>query len=52
MCHSFQRGTMQMYQIREVNSGRKSKKVVYYTIKTDLKFYLSITYKIIIQLKK
>ncbi len=43
MCHSFQRGTMQMYQIREVNSGRKSKKVVYYTIKTDLKFYLSIT---------
>ncbi len=52
MCHSFRRGTMQMYQIREVNSGRKSKKVVYYTIKTDLKFYLSITYKIIIQLKK
>ncbi len=41
-----------MYQIREVNSGRKSKKVVYYTIKTDLKSYLSMIYKIIIQLKK
>ena len=28
MCHSFRRGTMQMYQIREANSGGKSKKVV------------------------
>ena len=27
MCHSFRRGTMQMYQIREANSGGKSKKV-------------------------
>lgn len=26
MCHSFRRGTMQMYQIREANSGGKSKK--------------------------
>lgn len=25
MCHSFRRGTMQMYQIREANSGGKSK---------------------------
>ena len=30
MCHSFRRGTMQMYQIREANSGGKSKKVVVY----------------------
>lgn len=28
MCLSFRRGTMQMYEIREVNSGGKSKKVV------------------------
>ena len=26
MCHSFRRGTMQMYQIREANSGGKRKK--------------------------
>ena len=24
MCHSFRRGTMQMYQIREANSGGMS----------------------------
>lgn len=52
MCHSFRRGTMQMYQIREVNGGRKSKKVVVYIIQKGLNIYLPIIYKIIIQLKK
>lgn len=28
MCHSYQRGTMQMYRIRNTNNGEKSKKVV------------------------
>ena len=31
MCHSFRRGTMQMYQIREANSGGKSKNCLLYT---------------------
>lgn len=52
MCHSFRRGTMQMYQIREANSGGKSKKVVVYIIQKGLNHYISIIYKIIIQLKK
>ena len=46
MCHSFRRGTMQMYQIREANSGGKSKKVVVYIIQKDLKHYIPIIYKI------
>ena len=28
MCHSFRRGTMQMYLIRGSNKGEKSEKVV------------------------
>ena len=32
MGHSFRRGAMQMNQIREDNSGGKSKKVVVYII--------------------
>ncbi len=51
-CHSFRRGTMQIYRIREANSGGKSKKVVIYIIKSHLNHYASIIYKIIIQLKK
>ena len=51
MCHSFRRGTMQMYQIREVNGGRKSKKVVVYIIQKRIKHLFTIIYKIIIQLK-
>ena len=52
MCHSFRTGTMQMYQIREANSGGKSKKVVVYIIQKDLNHYIPIIYKIITQLKK
>ena len=52
MCHSFRRGTMQMYQIREANSGGKSKKVVVYIIQKGLNHYIPIIYKIIAQLKK
>ena len=59
MCHSFRRGTMQkgtgtsqMYQIREANSGGKSKKVVVYIIQKYLNHYIPIIYKIITQLKK
>lgn len=51
MCHSFRRGTMQMYQIREANSGGKSKKVVVYIIQKGLNRYIPIIYKIITQLK-
>ena len=40
MCHSFRRGTMQMYQIREANSGGKSKKVVVYIIQKYLNHYI------------
>ena len=47
MCHSFRRGTMQMYQIREANSGGKSKKVVVYIIQKGLNHYIPIIYKII-----
>lgn len=47
MCHSFRRGTMQMYQIREANSGGKSKKVVVYIIQKYLNHYIPIIYKII-----
>ena len=43
MCHSFRRGTMQMYQIREANSGGKSKKVVVYIIQKYLNHYIPIT---------
>lgn len=35
MCHSFGRGTVQMYLIRKSNTKRKSEKVV------DLAFYKS-----------
>lgn len=52
MCHSFRRGTMQMYQIREANSGGQSKKVVVYIIQKYLNHYIPIIYKIITQLKK
>ena len=52
MCHSFRRGTMQMYQIRETNSGGKSKKVVVYIIQKGINRYIPIIYKIITQLKK
>ena len=52
MCLSFRRGTMQMYQIRETNSGGKSKKVVVYIIQKGLNRYIPIIYKIITQLKK
>lgn len=52
MCPSFRRGTMQMYQIREANSGGKSKEVVVYIIQKELNNYIPIIYKIIIQLKK
>lgn len=52
MCHSFRRGTMQMYQIRETNSGGKSKKVVVYIIQKGLNCYIPIIYKAITQLKK
>lgn len=52
MCHSFRRGTMQMYQIREANSGGKSKKVVVYIIQKGLNCYIPIIYKDIAQLKK
>ena len=38
MCHSFRRGTMQMYQIREANSGGKSKKVVVYIIQKSVSY--------------
>ena len=41
-----------MYQIREANSGGKSKKVVVYIIQKDLNHYISIIYKITTQLKK
>ena len=51
MCHSFRRGTMQMYQIREANSGGKNK-VVVYIIQKGLNHYIPIIYKIIAQLKK
>lgn len=49
---AFRRGTMQMYQIREANSGGKSKKVVVYIIQKGLNHYIPIIYKIITQLKK
>ena len=52
MCHSFRRGTMQMYQIREANSGRKSKKVEVYINQKDINHYIPIIYKIITQQKK
>ena len=48
MCHSFRRGTMQMYQIREANSGGKSKKVVVYIIQKGLNHYIPIIYKTIL----
>ena len=41
-----------MYQIREANSGGKSKKVVVYIIQKELNNYIPVIYKIIIQLKK
>jgi len=41
-----------MYQIREANSGGKSKKVVVYIIQKYLNYYIPIIYKIITQLKK
>lgn len=47
MCHSFRRGTMQMYQIREANSGGKSKKVVVYIIQKGLNHYISPTKKVV-----
>lgn len=51
MCHSFRRGTMQMYQIREANSGGKSKSSGLHHSK-GLNHYIPIIYKIIAQLKK
>lgn len=51
MCHSFRRGTMQMYQIREANSGGKSKSSGLHHSKR-LKPLYTIIYKIITQLKK
>ncbi len=39
MCHSFRRGTMQMYQIREANSGGKSKKVWFTSFKKTKQLY-------------
>lgn len=50
MCHSFRRGTMQMYQIREANSGGKSKSSGLHHSK-GLNHYIPIIYKIIAQLK-
>ena len=47
MCHSFRRGTMQMYQIREANSGGKSKKVVVSIMKKGLTKFLEIIFKFI-----
>lgn len=41
-----------MYQIREANSGGKSKKVVVYIIQKGLNHYIPIIYKIIIRKSK